>query len=442
MSAEPAAMELDPEVRDSLRNVLAELWPRWNNEPRQDFRRVTRRTSQTTSQGRIEPYTGPVTWMEIRRKCHNDGCLDGLEATIRDREPRLLAGFMVGNEFAQAQDTFALVSHLLHEVSRKVERGTQTAVAIDVTLAELATLLREKSMERCIVSIVAGLSLAEGVDEIEVADGVTLRRMTDREFEEFSRSDIARNKHYEIDGYLDAALLEQRKTVAVQTHFDWGSWNPDPAALSEDSRQRAQLLTALHLAQPGRVAVVVSMQRFFPDLLPNLSGSSSIPPKPPLSCNMELDSKAATRFVAIYRALGQVRSEIRLAAQRLWDAEHRSALEDVVLDSVIGLETILNPSDQGELAFRVALNYAFLAPDPERRERYERIREIQMIRNKIVHSGWTASQPERTAKIAKHSEIAKSCLRDCLTRFLEDPSLHGKKKLDSDFWLDRVIPRN
>jgi hypothetical protein len=112
-----------------------------------------------------------------------------------------------------------------------------------------------------------------------------------------------------------------------------------------------------------------------------------------------------------------------------------------LLDTVIGLEVLLNPNDYAELSFRVALNYAYLGSTAERRNRYENIRDIQKTRNRVVHGGLNLRSRD-AAVIHEHAGLAKQCLRDSVTRFLTDEDFTGGGKLDTDFWLDRVIPPN
>ena len=67
---------------------------------------------------------------------------------------------------------------------------------------------------------------------------------------------------------------------------------------------------------------------------------------------------------------------------------------DALLDAAIGLEVLLNPFDSAELAFRAALNYAFLGSTEERRTRFDRLRSIQKVRNKVVHGGLNLQSPD------------------------------------------------
>ena len=135
------------------------------------------------------------------------------------------------------------------------------------------------------------------------------------------------------------------------------------------------------------------------------------------------------------------RDEVRIGATRLLDAETRMSPVDSLLDAIIGLEVLLNPNDRDELAFRVALNYAYLGGTTERRIRYDAMRDIQKTRNQVVHGGLNLAS--RNAQVIyDHASVGRDCLRDALTRFLSDSALGGNLKLDASFWLDRVIPPN
>jgi hypothetical protein len=155
---------------------------------------------------------------------------------------------------------------------------------------------------------------------------------------------------------------------------------------------------------------------------------------------MELGQDDVAKLIELYRALAKTRlNELNIAAARLLDAESRISSVDAVLDAVIGLEVLLNPNDRAELSFRVALNYAYLGPVAERRERYENVRDVQVTRNRVVHGGLNLASKD-VARLHEHATLAKSCLRDALLRFLTDRTLMGTQKLDVDFWLDRVLP--
>jgi hypothetical protein len=76
-----------------------------------------------------------------------------------------------------------------------------------------------------------------------------------------------------------------------------------------------------------------------------------------------------------------------MACQRLVDGSRRSKARDTIVDSVIGLESILlaNIPDRGELRFRFSLNYASLFPRDERRAAFSTAQDLYDIRSKIAH---------------------------------------------------------
>jgi hypothetical protein len=171
-----------------------------------------------------------------------------------------------------------------------------------------------------------------------------------------------------------------------------------------------------------------------------MSGHSSAPLVVNPFGYMELGPADIDNFIQLYKALvATQRDELNIAAARLLDAESRFSPVDAILDAVIGLEVLLNPHDHSELSFRVALNYAFLGPAVERRKRYEKVRDVQVTRNRVVHGGLNPKSKD-ASRLHEHAELAKACLRDSVTRFLSERSLMGNEKLDVDFWLDRVLP--
>ena len=164
---------------------------------------------------------------------------------------------------------------------------------------------------------------------------------------------------------------------------------------------------------------------------------------PPLVNNyksMELTHGEIETFVTLYKKIiSNQRAEVRIAATRLVDADNRISSVDSLLDAMIGLEALLNPSNNPELSFRVALNYASLRSSADRRNGYENIRAIYKTRSKIVH-GDVKILSTKAALIHEHAELAKQCLRYAINRFLFDDAFAGTTKLEDAFWEDRVIP--
>lgn len=199
------------------------------------------------------------------------------------------------------------------------------------------------------------------------------------------------------------------------------------------------VLVALHIATPGQAAPVGTYLKYEKTPVPPLSGANG---SHPLSTNpyasMGLEAAALVDVQRTYRAVTQAPANVRIAASRLHDAVRRTSPADALLDSVIGLEVLLNPRDDRELSFRVALNYAFMGPHNERHGRYVVLKGIQSMRNKVVHGGINMHSKE-AAKLAEQADLAKACLRETLNEFLFNPVFsHGN--LSADFWTGLVMP--
>jgi hypothetical protein len=160
------------------------------------------------------------------------------------------------------------------------------------------------------------------------------------------------------------------------------------------------------------------------------------------SSGMQLAKEDVPELLRLLKRLSTCsKEEVRIAADRLVDAQARRSPVDVVVDCTVGLEVLLNPMDHAELSFRVALNYSYLWDEPQRRERFDQVRELQKVRNKIVHGG-LGLKPKDVQILNAHADQAKRCLRDALQAFLAQESSLADAKLDAEFWLERVLPRH
>jgi hypothetical protein len=239
--------------------------------------------------------------------------------------------------------------------------------------------------------------------------------------------------------YVTAAVISETP-ISICLSINNEDSVPDFSSHQVHQERINNILAALHILKSGRVGVLASFTTIRPTILPNMSGQSSAPLVVNPFSFMELTQEDVGRFVTLYKALAETqRDELNIAAARLLDAESRLSPVDALLDAVIGLEVLLNPNDRSELSFRVALNYAYLAPLRERRKRYENVRDVQVTRNRVVHGGLNQKSKD-AARLHEHAELAKVCLRDAVERFLTDKELKGPRKLDADFWLDKVLP--
>lgn len=217
--------------------------------------------------------------------------------------------------------------------------------------------------------------------------------------------------------------------------------------VASDAERKARdyttdVLRALHTLKSGRAGIFKTSSELTLRLLPSLGRGSSWPPYRPPFASLELLDQEISLFVELMRALQfNVRDEVRIAADRLVDAESRLSPVNSLPHAAIGLEVLLNPMDSSELAFHVALNYAHLAGPETRRERYDRVRAIQKTRNRVVYGGLNLASPEGHL-VHQPAELAKASVRDSIHSSLRDSTLGGNRSLDAEFRLDRILPAN
>lgn len=431
---------LSPEVKQHLIATLAKMVLEWLEEPAADWKRVPRPTGVGSFSINIEPYQGVQSWISFHKKHVGTVELDSLDKLLREQQPELL-GYVCHDGGSQLiQDSFALCSCLSREAAQRICEYASIEAAVSSIVGDLEELLTTKSGEREILTVLTGLKLPEGIERIDLDKGLYIRLLTADEIADFGSNDISSESRYDLTSRFVTAAIISENPISIWLTQSYKNFAPDFSGAQNHQEQIGHILGALHIVKSGRVGVLASFIKIRPTILPNMSGHSSAPLVVNPFSFMELTQEDVDRFTNLYKALARTqRDELNIAAARLLDAESRMSPVDALLDAVIGLEVLLNPNDRSELSFRVALNYAFLAPAAERRKRYENVRDVQQSRNRVVHGGLNLKSKD-APRLHEHAELAKVCLRDAVLRFLTDSSLVGSRKLDADFWLDRVLP--
>ena len=106
-------------------------------------------------------------------------------------------------------------------------------------------------------------------------------------------------------------------------------------------------------------------------------------------------------------------------------------LEDKLNDLVFALEHLYlkGDSDRGYLSYKLAMRCAFLLSDDltSRRHIFKNVRECYKTRSKIVHSGASLIDDEKTMNLIIELE---KYLRESIRRYLENPGIFKSSKLD------------
>ena len=431
---------LAPDVKQRLIATLLKMIPEWLAEPVADWKRVPRPTGVGSFSISIEQYRGVQSWISFRKKYVGTADSDLLDKLLREQQPEML-GYVCHDSGSQLiQDCFSLCSCLTQEAAQRTLKYPSIDAAVSSVVADLEKVLTTSSAEREILTLLTGLKLPEDVERIDLGNGLYIRLLTADEIADFGSNDISSESRYDLTSRFVTAAVVSEKQISIRLTQTYENFAPDFTGEQNHQEQIGNILVALHILKSGRVGVLASFTKIRPTVLPNMSGHSSAPLIVNPFSFMELTQEDVDRFVNLYKALAETqRDELNIAAARLLDAESRMSPVDALLDAVIGLEVLLNPNDRSELSFRVALNYAYLAPAVERRKRYENVRDVQLSRNRVVHGGLNLKSKD-APRLHEHAELAKVCLRDAVVRFLTDKSLIGPRKLDADFWLDRVLP--
>lgn len=433
-------MSLNPEFIAASKKCLPEIFRVWLAVEPVDLRRVMRPAGPNTHSISIEPYRGSRTWIEFDRAIRSSDALRELSQAIDDFQPELRYQLVLPDRALSLADSGALISTWCRFLEDRSRDGSSTEDGIESLIGTLDEVLETKTLTESVVTVLAGIQLPAPHPTIELAGGAFLRSLTEEELIELGAHDVTFGHRHDLLSHSVSSCFEVRRTCTFSlepTHPETllGPVAADPKAVTVES-----VLRALHALKSGRAGVFLIKTDRYPRVLPNLGGGSSWPLQRPSFSGLVIEDNDVAAFLTIEEELRKSgRDELRIAADRLADAENRLSKVDALLDAVIGLEVLLNPMDSSELAFRVALNYAFLSPAEHRRDRYDRVRQIQKIRNRVVHGGLSPQSPDAST-LDESAALAIACLRDALKCFLLDDSLRGNRKLDASFWLDRLFP--
>jgi len=431
---------LHPEVRTAIAAALNEVMPIWLSEEPVDLRRVVRPTGGGSASITIEPYRGVRTWISYHKKAQQSHGLVGLDQNIRQKQPGLLGNVACLNSVMLIQDSLSLLNPCLAFIERRLSSGLNLSDAIESTLKGIEEVLRLQVVDYEVVSPLGGLSLPDSVSELPLGKGSALRKLTNEEFEAFASNDVFSQENHDFSSRRATHAVVTKGKADYKIGPRHGMSADHQEIYDRVAEETKRVIQALHLLKGGRVDVVANYWRISDLPLPCPGSYSTGPLSHNPFCMMSLDDAEIAQLQDRHGRVASIRrDQLKIALDRLVDAEARLSPVDSLLDSAIGLEVLLKPKGTGDLAFRVAMNYAFLSPvADERKKRFEEISEIQKSRNSIVHAGH-GLRSGAAAEISRTAELGKACLRDAINRFLHDKDFLSGRELSADFWADRIF---
>ncbi len=129
---------------------------------------------------------------------------------------------------------------------------------------------------------------------------------------------------------------------------------------------------------------------------------------------------------------GSFQKRVGNAARRLFYAETRAKLEDVLVDLMIAAESLYLNSDKNELSYRMSLNAALWADvdDADRRQIFDAFKSAYELRSKVVHGSAATLE-----KLAESTSVIKPILRDGIRKAL----VHLNTSSDAPDWESAIF---
>lgn len=437
-------MALSEATKNVIEKVVGEALPLWLSRPALEYKRVPVMTGPGMYQLDVRPYQGIQGWLAFQREFESNPLVGELEAAIATDCPKLLKpAHVTGAGWVGVNGAFPLICALCNKSSEYVASGLNHADAVRTVVDDLSGLVATEVLRVEVIAMLGTLMLPDGIDEIDFGD-VVLRRITQHHIEKYASNDITSLPSYDLIGqHITTALFVERdaKLSFEQDVFDrLESYQEEVDWHNSIQKVHDNIFDAFFLLKQGHFHIVATHRSYEPLMLPGMSASSSIHRDPQVLGFYMLEPQEIDEAKRLYDAVKSIQSDrLRQAITRLRFCEGRAQAADALVDAMVGFEAILNPMDDRELSFRIALNYAFLFQEEQRREKFEELSRIQKFRNRIVHGGMKVNDPKQMEGLAEVLQIAKEGLRNCIKMLIFELEIGNEKKLDANFWLDRVM---
>ena len=273
------------------------------------------------------------------------------------------------------------------------------------------------------------------MDQVEIAPGVHLRRITAAEIE----------KWHSPPGGQDRPLsIWELFSVQCAIEVTANEQRAEGKNLSEWAGDRTtEVVTALRLLTDYNLHDAFSEIFSRQGLNRNLGRLSRASWHAMMAEGVVLKENEIDQLRSLYTHLRENHDQrITLAVRRWGSAIERPHFEDRLIDYWIALEALFSPSDNQEIKYRAALRIATLLGDTpdERVQLYDAVRHSYDWRSTLVHGG--SNQRIKSLQKKKDLDIvvpeARAWLRTILLRLLEshhpfDPDALEQRLLRGEF---------
>ena len=102
--------------------------------------------------------------------------------------------------------------------------------------------------------------------------------------------------------------------------------------------------------------------------------------------NIHLSEKETEDFLSFWKRFRESDDKyLRIALNRFNSGLERSDLEEMLLDFMIGIESVYSKGESSEITYKIAMRAAFLIGQENKKYVFERLKKAYNIRSRIVH---------------------------------------------------------
>jgi len=300
---------------------------------------------------------------------------------------------------------------------------------------EVEQILLTEKVDLEIIVLLNGLHIKNKNQIIDFNHNFRLKKLSDEELSSLLTIDYLFDQlkinpnFYSIIGITHKT--ETKLTFSINPIEDIQSY-----VLESLDKEIKKILESIHIVKKGSIQILGKFFKYSPDFIPNLNNLYySSCQYQYLQVNVITESESEY-IEKIYEELGKKGpNKLNIAIARLTDSENRLSPIDSLIDSIIGIESLINPTDTGEQTFKMSLYYAFLFEKEKRKENYNTLKSVFNTRNKIVHGG-IGTNTSTDLFLLDQASDGKNILRKLIEKFLFDEKLKKQKK---DYWIDLIL---
>jgi hypothetical protein len=370
-----------------------------------------------------------------------------IKDAIRDEYPEYLQGFGTPFGFGPLRE-IDLLNQLVSAVYNRFETFAPTEAQIAELIAETGAFLDRKTLRLRFYAPVLNVCGARDLPAVTFPDDITFRPITDDEFSRIYGGITAFATPPTIGTWPEFVFVKELEIPKIfgSTVLSGGVQLQQIIDSLRASLDRCSLVLSIFQDAAG-----ISYDRIYGTAAEFALGVASFAFTSPIAERVafglyELSSEEMARLAAHAAMFNYIPPDLEMACHRFVDSSRRLHWQDAILDSVIGLETILlaGIKERGELSYRFALHYSTLYPRDERLAAFKTARDLYDLRSRISHGSPVKAKIRIGAEQVTPTEAAlraRTVLRKTIMEFLPrgDDSRRKPAFKDTEYWLSKAL---